>query len=118
MVSTSVFGTGRAARILGLALLPSLLTGASPPPPTVEVSVTGLRSEQGQVLVCLTPNRKAFPDCSQEADSVRMAVQAAAAGHFAVDAPAAQSYAIALVPPTNRNKKMNHAIIRPTDSYH
>src|SRR3546814_4318127 len=97
MVSTSVFGTGRAARILGLALLPSLLTGASPPPPTVEVSVTGLRSEQGQVLVCLTPNRKAFPDCSKDADSVRMAVKAADAGHLAVHAPAAGTYAIAVV---------------------
>src|SRR3546814_2951117 len=107
MVSTSVFGTGRAARILGLALLPSLLTGASPPPPTVEVSVTGLRSEQGQVLVCLTPNRKAFPDCSKDADSVRMAVKAADAGHFAVHAPAAGTYAIAVVHEDRKSTRLN-----------
>src|SRR3546814_294620 len=117
MVSTSVFGTGRAARILGLALLPSLLTGASPPPPTVEVSVTGLRSEQGQVLVCLTPNRKAFPDCSKDADSVRMAVKAADAGHFAVHAPAAGTYAIAVVHDENSNNKMDKAIFVPTEGF-
>src|SRR3546814_3609329 len=74
---------------------PHVRAGASAPPPTVDVSVTGLRSERGQILVCLTPNRKAFPDCSKDAGSVRMAVKAADAGHFAVHAPAAGTYAIA-----------------------
>ena len=35
-------------------------------PSTVEVSVTGLRSTKGQLLVCLTTNPKAFPDCSKD----------------------------------------------------
>src|SRR3546814_14998210 len=90
---------------------------SSPPPPTVEVSVTGLRSEQGQVLVCLTPNRKAFPDCSKDADSVRMAVKAADAGHFAVHAPAAGTYAIAVVHDGNSNNKMDKAIFVPTEGF-
>ena len=89
MVFISDSGTRCAARILGLALLPLLLTGASAPPPTVDVSVTGLRSERGQILVCLTPNRKAFPDCSKDAGSVRMVVKATDAENFAVHAPAA-----------------------------
>ena len=72
-----------------------LLTAAAPPPPTVEISVTGLRSEKGQVLVCLTPNRKAFPDCSKDAGSVRMVVKATDAENFAVHAPAAGTYALA-----------------------
>ena len=94
-----------------------LLTAAAPPPPTVEVSVTGLRSEKGQVLVCLTPNRKAFPDCSKDAGSVRMAVKAADAGHFAVHVPAAGTYAIALVHDENGNNKLDTAIFLPKEGF-
>src|SRR3546814_18476087 len=115
MVFISYSGTRRAARILGLALLPLLLTGASAPPPTVDVSVTGLRSERGQILVCLTPNRKAFPDCSKDAGSVRMAVKAADAAPFAVHAPAAGTSAIAVVHDENRNNKKNKEIFVPTE---
>ena len=100
-----------------MALLPLLLTAAVPPPPTVEVSVTGLRSEKGQILVCLTTNRKAFPDCSKDAGSVRMAVKAADAGNFAVHAPAAGTYAIALVHDENGNNKLDKAIFLPREGF-
>ena len=100
-----------------MALLPLLLTAAAPPPPTVEVSVTGLRSEKGQILVCLTTNRKAFPDCSKDAGSVRMAVKAADAGNFAVHAPAAGTYAIVLVHDENGNNKLDKAIFLPREGF-
>ena len=93
-----------------------LLTAAAPPP-TVEVSVTGLRSAKGQILVCLTPNRKAFPDCSKDAGSVRMAVKAADAGNFAVHAPAAGTYAIAVVHDENGNNKLDKAIFLPKEGF-
>src|SRR6218665_728586 len=87
MGSISVSGTKRAAPISALAAL-LLLTGAASPPPTVEVSVTGLRSTKGQSLVCLTPNPKAFHDCTKEKASVRMAGKAAEAGDFKIHTPA------------------------------
>ncbi len=93
-----------------------LLTAAAPPP-TVEVSVTGLRSTKGQVLVCLTTNRKAFPDCSKDAGSVRMAVKAVDAGNFAVHAPAAGTYAIAVVHDENGNNKLDKAIFLPKEGF-
>ena len=93
-----------------------LLTAAAPPP-TVEVSVTGLRSTKGQVLVCLTTNRKAFPDCSKDAGSVRLAVKAAEAGNFAVRAPAAGTYAIAVVHDENGNNKLDKAIFLPKEGF-
>ena len=93
-----------------------LLTAAAPPP-TVEVSVTGLRSTKGQVLVCLTTNRKAFPDCSKDAGSARMAVKAADAGNFAVHAPAAGTYAIAVVHDENGNNKLDKAIFLPKEGF-
>ena len=93
-----------------------LLTAAAPPP-TVEISVTGLRSEKGQVLVCLTPNRKAFPDCSKDAGSVRMVVKAIDAENFAVHAPAAGTYAIAVVHDENGNNKLDTAIFIPKEGF-
>ena len=113
----SASGTRRAAPILALAALPLLGGAASAPPPTVEVSVTGLRSAKGQILVCLTTNPKAFPDCSKDKASVRMAVKAADAGDFAVHAPAAGTYAIAVVHDENSNNKMDVAIFVPKEGF-
>ncbi len=94
-----------------------LTVAAAAPPPTVEVSVTGLRSAKGQVLVCLTTNPKAFPDCSNDKASVRMAVKAADAGDFAVHAPAAGTYAIAVVHDENSNNKLDTAIFLPKEGF-
>ncbi len=99
-----------------MAILPLLIVAASAPP-TVEVSVTGLRSTKGQILVCLTTNPKAFPDCSKDKGSVRMAVKAADAGDFAVHAPAAGTYAIAVVHDENSNNKMDVAIFVPKEGF-
>ncbi|SEH17009.1 Uncharacterized conserved protein, DUF2141 family [Sphingopyxis sp. YR583] len=92
---------------------------ASPPTPTptVEVSVTGLRNMKGQILVCLTTNPKAFPDCSKDKSSVRMAVKAADAGDFTVHAPATGTYAIAVVHDENSNNKMDTAIFLPKEGF-
>lgn len=100
--------------------MPLLIGAASAPPtpaPTVEVSVTGLRSAKGQILVCLTTNPKAFPDCSKDKASVRMAVKAADAGDFFVRAPAAGTYAIAVVHDENSNNKMDMALFMPKEGF-
>lgn len=100
-----------------MAALTLLTAAASAPPPTVEVSVTGLRSTKGQVLVCLTTNPKAFPDCSKDKSSVRMAVKAADAGDFLIHAPATGTYAIAVVHDENSNNKMDTAIFLPKEGF-
>ena len=99
-----------------MVLLPLLLAAASAPP-TIEVSITGLRSTKGQILVCLTTNPKAFPDCSKDKGSVRMAVKATDAGDFLVHAPAAGTYAIAVVHDENSNNKLDTAIFLPKEGF-
>lgn len=101
---------------MGLAILP-LLTAATAPPPTVDVSITGLRSAKGQVLVCLTTNPKAFPDCSKDKSSVHLAVRAANAADFKVAAPADGTYAIAVVHDENSNNKMDLALFLPKEGF-
>lgn len=98
-------------------MLPLLTAAASPPAPSVEVSVEGLRSAKGQILVCLTTNPKAFPDCSKDAGSVRMAVKAADAADFRIIAPAAGTYAIALVHDENGNSRMDMALFLPREGF-
>lgn len=85
--------------------------------PSVEVSVTGLRSTKGQVLVCLTSNPKGFPDCSKDKTAVRMAVKAANAAKFSISAPANGTYAIALVHDENSNNKMDMALFLPKEGF-
>lgn len=98
-----------------MVLLPLLVAASAPP--AIEVSITGLRSTKGQVLVCLTTNRKAFPDCSKDKGSVRMAVKAADAGDFLIHAPANGTYAIAVVHDENSNNKMDVAIFLPKEGF-
>lgn len=98
-----------------MAILPLLTASAAPP--TVEVSVTGLRNMKGQILVCLTTNPKAFPDCSKDKGSVRMAVKVASAGDFTIAAPATGTYAIAVVHDENSNNKMDVAIFLPKEGF-
>lgn len=94
-----------------------LLIGAGPPQPTVEIHIDGLRNAKGQILVCLTTNPKAFPDCSKDQTSVRMAVKAADAARFIVSAPAPGTYAIAVVHDENSNNKMDKAIFLPKEGF-
>ncbi|MBD3745538.1 MAG: DUF2141 domain-containing protein [Sphingopyxis terrae] len=105
------------------ALLPLPVAATAAPPhapmpgPTVEVSITGLRNVKGQILVCLTANPKAFPDCSKDKASVRMAVKAADAGDFKIRGVAAGTYAIAVVHDENGNNKMDMALFLPKEGF-
>jgi uncharacterized protein (DUF2141 family) len=91
---------------------------ASPAPNhALTIQIDNLRSERGQVLVCLTSNPTAFPDCSKDANSVRMAVRAADARLFTATAPRAGTYAIAVVHDENGNNKMDKAIFLPKEGF-
>lgn len=100
-----------------MAALPLLLGAASAPGPEIEVSLSGLRNTKGQVLVCLTANPKAFPDCTKDKGSVRMAVKAAVAAKFTVTAPANGTYAISLVHDENSNNKMDMTLFLPKEGF-
>ena len=100
-----------------MAALPLLLGGASLPSASVDVSLTGLRSTKGQVLVCLTANPKEFPDCTDDKHAVRMAVDADHAAHFSIAAPGPGTYAIALVHDENTNNKMDMRLFLPREGF-
>ena len=99
-----------------MGLLAALSVGASEPA-SLDLSISGLRSQKGNVLVCLTPNAKAFPNCAKDAQARKAIVPAAKAAtvHFADLAPGI--YAIALIHDENANGKMDVAIMIPREGY-
>ena len=99
-----------------MAALPLLLAAASAPP-TVEVSITGLRNAKGQILVCLTTNPKAFPDCSKDPAARTAVVPASASVRIDFGHVPAGRYAISLIHDENGNRKMDMAIMMPKEGY-
>ena len=77
MGSISDFGITFAARTAGLAVSAILLSAANTPTATLDVAITGLRSDKGNVLICVTANPKFFPNCSKDPIAHKRSVAAA-----------------------------------------
>lgn len=101
------------------------LAGATTPPASrslspiadLTVAVEGLRSQRGQVLVCLTTSARAFPDCSRDPHARRMAVPAPAAGAIVFAGVPAGHYAVSLLHDENGNGKADMALIIPREGF-
>jgi uncharacterized protein (DUF2141 family) len=90
---------------------------AAPATSTLDVSVYGLRSMKGNVLVCATANPKFFPDCSKDPKSYRAKVAARDAANVSFAGVAKGTYAIALLHDENANSKMDMAIFLPKEGF-
>jgi uncharacterized protein (DUF2141 family) len=113
----SDFGIAHAARTLGLAVSGMMLVGGNLPGATVEVSVSGLRSAKGNLLVCLTSNPKHFPDCGKDPKALKQSVAAANAQAIQFEGVAPGTYALALVHDENSNDKMDIAVFLPKEGF-
>lgn len=94
-----------------------MLGAASAAGPQLDLTITGLRSTKGQVLICLTSNPKAFPDCSKDKTSTRLAAKAVNAARVTITAPGNGTYAIALIHDENSNNKMDMALFLPKEGF-
>ncbi|NJM50903.1 MAG: DUF2141 domain-containing protein [Sphingomonadales bacterium] len=119
----SVSGTRFAALILGLEISALLLpvvpspAGAAEAKANVTVSVSNLRNAKGQLMVCLTKNPKAFPDCSKDSAALKKLVPAGNAGNIVFTSVEAGTYAIAIVHDENSNNKMDLRIFIPREGF-
>jgi uncharacterized protein (DUF2141 family) len=101
-----------------------LLVGATPPVSantgsSISLTLTGLRNHKGQVLICVTSNAKAFPDCSKDKNAVRMAVKTSNVAGTILRVPLSTSgtYAISAVHDENGNGKMDTAVMMPKEGF-
>jgi len=114
----SDYGTGCAALTLALASFGiSAPAHAEPGVATLELSITGLRSTKGFVLICVTTNPKGFPDCSKDASARKIKVAAGSAASVAVPDLAPGTYAVSLIHDENGNGKMDTAMMMPKEGY-
>ena len=81
------------------------------------VSVTGLRSTKGQVLVCLTTKAKGFPDCSKDPSALRLAIPAGSAANVQLGHVAAGHYEISLLHDENGNGKVDTFMMMPKEGF-
>ncbi len=87
---------------LAIAAGSTLLTGASEPGGDVSLTITGLRSAKGQVMICLTREADHFPDCSGSA-SARSAIVPATNPHASFTRLPQGRYAISVLHDENGN---------------
>lgn len=105
------------APTLVLAIFSASLIAASGPPPSLEISVTGLRSMKGNVLTCVTATPKYFPNCSKDPQAAKITVSALEAKDFKVILPRDGTYAIALLHDENSNRKLDKALFIPKEGF-
>lgn len=99
-------------RILTLAGASVLMAGAMPAPTLadpmqpVSLGLTGLRSDKGRVLVCLTRRPDYFPDCRKDPDQRHFSVAATGAAASLGQLPPGD-YAIAIIHDENANGRLD-----------
>ncbi|MFK7842489.1 MAG: DUF2141 domain-containing protein [Sphingorhabdus sp.] len=84
---------------------------------SIDLAITGLRSEKGNVLVCLSANPKFFPDCSKDKNARKLKVSATKAGSIQIPDVKPGTYAVALVHDENGNGKMDLRLFLPREGF-
>lgn len=125
----SDFGTGYVARTKGLvvgSLCVAIVAAALPAPiwasadSSVSITLTGLRNSKGHVLLCVTSNPKAFPDCRNDQSAARMVLNAkdvAAGEATTVSVSGPGTYAISAVHDENGNGKLDTVLMMPHEGF-
>lgn len=84
---------------------------------TLDISVSGLRSKKGDVLVCLSNNPKYFPDCTKDRAARKIRVTASSAADVQIADIKPGVYAVALVHDENGNGKMDMRLFLPREGF-
>lgn len=93
------------------------LGGAVAPMADVSASVTGLRSDKGQVLACLTADPDTFPGCDDDPAARTLTVPADRAITLRFTNVPRGRYAIALIHDENDNGKLDKRLVVPREGF-
>ena len=84
---------------------------------SIDLAITGLRSEKGNVLVCLSANPKFFPDCTDDKNARKLKVSATRAASIQIAGVKPGIYAVALIHDENANGKMDLSLFLPREGF-
>lgn len=106
--------------LTGQLLLGTSLIGAAPPPDPVSltVSLSGLRSHEGAVRICVSHQVKPFPACLGKGDDGLLTVVPAAQAEAVIPGLQPGRYAVAVIHDENGNGKLDtNAFGMPTEGF-
>ena len=83
----------------------------------IDLAISGMRSEKGDVLICLSSNPKYFPDCRKDDNARKLQVSAATAGNISINGVQPGTYAVALIHDENENGKMDLRLFLPREGF-
>jgi uncharacterized protein (DUF2141 family) len=84
---------------------------------SVDLAITGLRSDKGDVLVCLSTNPDYFPDCTKDKKARKLKIAAAKAETIKITGVKPGTYAVALIHDENANGKMDLRLFLPREGF-
>ncbi len=90
---------------------------AAQAPGILDVSVSGLRSLKGNILVCVTADAKAFPDCSKDANARKAVIPTNNSSHIYFHGMKPGTYAVSLVHDENANGKLDTKAMIPGEGF-
>ncbi|MGN6498496.1 MAG: DUF2141 domain-containing protein [Tsuneonella sp.] len=95
---------------MSLAAAAGLVAAAAPPTGEVDLTVTGLRSAEGVVLVCLTRDADRFPKCDSRSSFRRVVPATAGAVHLEFKDVPPGRYGIAVLHDENENGRADRVL--------
>jgi uncharacterized protein (DUF2141 family) len=99
-----------------LGLLGAMAPGPEAATTTLDLAMTGLRSQRGVLRVCIASNPVAFPDCRDDAHAIRRTVPAAAP-HLRLEGLPPGDYAIAVIHDANGNSRLDTMMGIPREGF-
>lgn len=107
---------------MGAVPLPQTQTHAPAPiqaaaPTSILIEIGGLRSNNGQIMACMTANPKTFPDCQKDPNARHLTVPALKGETVQFSDVTPGRYAIALFHDENGNGRMDKMMMLPREGF-
>lgn len=108
----------RSRAVLALIVaVPLVASGEAAATYEVKVTLTGMRSANGQVLACLTAQPSGFPDCTGDPAAHHLAIPAGAGVILDFGSVPPGLYAVSVVHDENGNGKLDKRLMLPREGY-
>jgi uncharacterized protein (DUF2141 family) len=83
----------------------------------VVVNINGMRNAKGQLMICLTKNAKAFPDCTKDGSALKKLVSASTPTGIRFTGVGLGTYAVSIVHDENTNNKLDTRVWIPKEGF-